>query len=449
MVIKKNGRLLCLLIVILILTGIGCRAVQELEVQPGATGSPPVTTTPIRVDCSNLGSTWAGGTAVQGQDGIGYDVSGCVRQSNYSRAEIVKPAERDVAQWSEARCNDGTPFGFWVQLSPEGIDRDWVIYLRGGGFCDDRSTSCAQRSKHLTTSLTEPDGSLIGFQGAGLFHRNPEKNPTFYADNYVIAQYCSSDAWSGSTIKLRPTTANPEGWYFSGRENVKAMLEILTQRYGLDDADEKTRILFAGSSAGGIGVETNADIAAERFPQIARDGRLKLVNDGGYIVDFDDPLHRPGNSDLSVRDLVAANYEFWGSSHNPLCETAQRTNGEEPGLCFLGAVNYPYLTQSEPQGLGLPVLVQLSTLDSSALQLHGLMNLNDPQIQPAIENWRTSALRDLKQVNWLFSGGTHAYHTVLLDTQAIQMGPGENTFYKLLTLFWEGGAPVRLIFGNP
>jgi hypothetical protein len=366
-----------------------------------------------------------------------------------TRLEVVKPAERDPVQWAGARCNDGTPFGFWVQLAPGRASDDWIIYLRGGGFCDDLSSGCAERSNHLTTTLTETDRSSVAFQGAGIFLRNPEKNPQFYNANYIIAQYCSSDAWSGATAQRRPNSANPEGWYFSGRVNVEAMFESLSQRYGLDDANKNTRILFAGSSAGGIGVEVNADTAARLFPNAAGAGRLKILNDGGLIVNYDDPLHRPGNAPVPVRDLVVAAYDFWGARHNPICEADQIQKGEHPGLCFLGSVNYRTLTEPEPEGLGLPYLVQLSSLDSSALQLHGLLDLDNPDNREAIEAWREAALSDLKQVEWLFSGGSRPYHTLLLDNQAIQMGPGEYTFYQLLALFWDGGEAVRLVFGNP
>jgi hypothetical protein len=49
--------------------------------------------------------------------------------------ETVEPAIRD-ARWATARCNDGTPFDFNLKFAPQ-RSKVWVVYLAGGGACDD------------------------------------------------------------------------------------------------------------------------------------------------------------------------------------------------------------------------------------------------------------------------------------------------------------------------
>ncbi len=227
------------------------------------------------------------------------------------------------------------------------------------------------------------------------------------------------------------------------------MIEILIQRYGLDDSNAQTRVLFAGSSAGGIGVEVNADTLARLLPRAAAAQRVKLLNDGGFIPDFDDPAYRPGDADVPMRELIVAAYDFWGSALNPLCESGRKQADEHPGRCFLSAVVHPYITQPPPDGLGLPLLIQYSSIDRYAIDLHGIDDPKDPADDAALERWRATTLKSLEGMDWVFSGGERPYHTILTSNEKLQMGPPGQTFLKVLADFWEGGAPVQIIFGNP
>jgi len=198
------------------------------------------------VECPTLGATWTAGTADRRSDGTGYDVSTCVRgEMPLPKAEMVKPAERDPERWAAARCNDGTPFAIEVQLSPISLTQereihDWVIFLKGGGFCDDNAISCQGRPPSLRSTPPAGDRTIVDFpKSAGIFNRDSGRNSTFHEANFVHAYYCSSDMWSGATAERRETVADPAGWYFSGRLNVAAMIEALQERYGLDDGNPR------------------------------------------------------------------------------------------------------------------------------------------------------------------------------------------------------------------
>lgn len=426
-------------------SSITATAIEIPTAIPSPTFTPPALPA---IPCSELGGLWTGGTAAPRADGSGYDVSGCERPVPMRQAEMVKPAERDAERWGAARCNDGTPFGFSLQLSPSGQSREWVIFLEGGGFCDDNALSCSTRGKKLSSTPKADDRSSVTIEQRGIFNRDASRNPTFYDANFVFAHYCSSDGWSGATAEKRPTQADPGGWYFSGRLNVRAMIEILIQRYGLDDADPQTRVLFAGSSAGGIGVEVNADTLAGLLPRAAAEGRLRLLDDGGFIPDFDDPAYRPGEADVPIRELIIAGYDFWGAKLNPMCEAAQKQTGEHPGRCFLSAVVYPYIA-NQSSGLGLPLLIQYSSIDQYAIELHGIDDRSDPADAAALERWRANTLAELEGIAWVFSGGARPYHTVLLSDEKMHIGPEGKTFIEVLARFWGSGAPERVIFGNP
>jgi hypothetical protein len=405
------------------------------------------TSTPS-VNCTSLGSTWTGGVAFMTARGV-YDVSGCTRPTSGIKAETVKPAARDANQWSGARCNDGTPFSISMQLSPFGASNDWVVFLQGGAFCDDNVGLCSARDHSLTTTSPQPDRALTNLQASsGIFSRNANTNPALYTANFVYAMYCSSDAWSGATTVRRPTTGSPNGWYFSGRINVHALFEILAQRYGLDDTNPATRVLFAGESAGAAGVQTNADLAVDVLPNTAQNGRLKLVGDAGFLVPFEYPNYPPGNSTMTLEETLKQGYGFWGAQTLQLCEQAQIQAGEHPGKCFFSGVNYQYISEAPPQGLGLPVLQATSSIDSFYLQVFHI-DTNNPADLPALNSWRTLVLNTMTGMDWVFSGGDHAYHVILIPGESWSYGPPGDSFREVLGRFWQGMTPERVIFGNP
>ncbi|MDO8452039.1 MAG: pectin acetylesterase-family hydrolase [bacterium] len=393
------------------------------------------------ISCSELGSVWRSGTGVCMTDESGYDVSSCVASG---KGEMVKPAERDPKRWATARCNDGTPFGFEVELSDSG-SKDWVLYLQGGGFCDDDIIPCRERSEQLRSSPKPQDKAGAPLAQEGILGRTKATNPTFAQANHVFAYYCSSDGWSGATASKHANSASQGGWYFSGRLNVAAMTELLKMSYGLDDTNKETTVLLTGGSAGGAGAMANADNLASLLPKTAKRGALKILNDAGHIPDFDNPNYRPKNSTLSVRDALVKATSFWGSRLNPLCENAHPGN---PGECFFTDIVHSYISDPPPKGLGLPFMLQASSIDSFVMGLHGIDNAT--RDKKAIEEYRGNALASFRGIDWVFSGGEKPYHMTLLKDgpQGWHMGPNGDTLEELVTRFWEGKPPKQVLFGN-
>ena len=278
-----------------------------------------------------------------------------------------------------------------------------------------------------------------------LFSSNPSSNPSLHNANKVWAFYCSSDVWSGDTVGKRPTTADPEGWYFSGRSNVRAMFEVLKTSHGLDDADPSTRILYAGGSAGGEGVQATADIASKLLSRTARGGRLKLLNDAGSVFVYDDPDHRFARTDSTFKEVLMLAYDFWGSKLNPLCQRQARRAQIPVAECFDEVVVHPYIVEPRPYGLGLPLFVQHSSIDGFQVKVH---DIDEPE---DLEFFRNTILERFDEVpwTWLFSGGSFSYHVVTIRDDHWTMGPEGNSFRDVLTRYWEGAPPEIVIYGNP
>jgi hypothetical protein len=386
--------------------------------------------------CAAIGATWRDGMAACRADCSGWDVSQCVRADPTSW-EAVEPAVRDP-RWAKARCNDGTPFDFNVQLAAEPT-KVWVIHLDGGGACDDLAAPCSGRDRVLTTTSPQVDRELWVMPGAGIASRDATINPTA---NYVRATYCSSDQWLGGMTDRRPSTGDPAaGWHFAGHTNVAALLAVITERYGLDDSDPETEVLFSGSSAGAVGAHSNAALVEEALPASVARRHVRLLIDAGWQFDWIDPDPAPPDffiAEATVRDALVWQHawEFWGATADPACEAAV----VEPSTCLEGPVWYPHVAAR------LPVLIQQSLTDVAFAGSHRI----DAAQPAALAAWREQSKASLVGVGWLFSGDA-PYH-VLADPVfgdffgGLATGPAGSTLRDVLGRFWADGAPERVEF---
>jgi hypothetical protein len=389
------------------------------------------------VDCTALTASWSAGTAPCREDCTGYDVDGCTVTEPAPLFEVVKPAGRDPERWGLARCNDGTPFTFAVRMPVEHTDT-WVFSLQGGGFCDDYSTPCEGRETELTTTFGEPDGQRFPADVGGIGSTDPTTNPAFHDAVFVYAFYCTSDLWAGRGEVRTPTTAAPAGgWYFAGRHAVDAMLDILVGRYGLDDSDASTRVLFSGFSAGGFGVALNADQVVDALPNASADGRVKLLIDGGWITeDWDEPTARFGLATTGDRDVMRTFFEDFPLTPGSVCEASVT----HPGDCAFGPLYHPVLTDPPPGGLGLDVMIQQSLTDDVLASIHAITD------DPAMVNaYAEAQLASLEDVTWLFAS-YRSYHVVSIWDESWTVGDPPDTFREVLLRFWEGETPQRVIY---
>ncbi|MBA2322381.1 MAG: hypothetical protein H0V89_14650 [Deltaproteobacteria bacterium] len=387
---------------------LGCGAEPEPEAPA------PIDRTSCVLPCTEMGPEWGGGKTQCNADGTP-DTTRCVPAGQILEevATGVKPAERDAARWANARCNDGTPFSYLLRRTES---KTWVVVFEGGFFCDDEKVPCATRKPRLTTTLPVDAGSRSAMQDDGVFSRKPEVNPTFHQANLVGAQYCSSDLWTGEDTERRPTSGSPEGWFFAGRHNARALIEGVVAD-GLDDADPETRVLVVGHSAGGAGVVANLDTIAELLPQTVKAGRLKMVLDGSWVP--------PQPTDEKL-----PNGAKWGALH-PACHADAVKAKQAPARCVYGPKWWPYVEKS-----GIPVLVQIAGLDATQAPIFGVKG---PE---ALEAWKADLRASLEGVPWVFSGGKR-YHTLALDPEFVQPST-DGSFREVLTRFWEGKPPERL-----
>ncbi len=290
---------------------------------------------------------------------------------------------RVTVEGSGARCNDGSPPIVWIEpaTDPEHAD-DWVLYLQGGGGCDDQA-SCEERwcgasdvggPRHMSSSWSAERRS-----GDGLFADDP-RDPT-RAWNKVFLHYCSSDYWVGTApapVTLRNGAPDLSLW-FQGHEVLLAQLDALDAGARSDDGlaevpslADAERVLAVGSSAGGWGLIHHLDLLAERY-----DGAwVRGVVEG--TSGLDRTLLPPDvryQADLRLDVTVAFVQPIWRPWYEPDCVGVTCS---DTFLLYTEAITTPYVVRHDLRdghflevqaALGLPEDLSTAMMSDTALRI--------------------------------------------------------------------------------
>jgi len=358
--------------------------------------------------CNDVAGVWdAGSDAVCAADGRRWDTTQCRAavdgQPTTHRIETVYPRQRDPWRWKHARCNYEGDFVFEVYMN-ETPTNTWEIVLEGGGQCFlDSMDDCGTRELwkvapyKATTDPYEPyppDGSLR----SGNANREYSIPGIVRNANVVYTNYCSSDLWTGTNVDEtfevtyrdpRTNTDVRKPWVFTGRHNVRAMLDTLVERYGLDDGDPNLQVHFRGQSAGGVGSINNAWVLERYLPNAAGSHRIMVSSWQGFAPpdwnptwysDFQNPndfwvAGIPGLTGQGANDLSTG---VWQSELMPACV------GDRPAAlaseCFHASRLYEYVANEpteSPAGLGMPLMVFQNRDDLVWTGLIGMEPLGD------------------------------------------------------------------------
>ncbi len=286
------------------------------------------------------------------------------------------------AKYPLALCNDGTPGAYVFRPGVGGGAKRWIIYLEGGGLCGD-AASCKLRydtTPFYMTSSGTTDGQVYPTLLEGLKSTDMAVNPDFRDANLVQLYYCSSDTWSGDRAGdgALPTD-NLGRWHFRGRSIISAVLaELLPQ--GLATAEE---VLLTGSSAGAIGVVSNADDVRQALPAAVR---YVAMMDAGFFInypDFDSKTNLESTAMPTMRELeLTSAVAAWGGRGDASCEAAATDSAAHTrcrsvyDVLRAGYVQTPlFIRQSVYDMVQLKMLVPVPPQDAAgkaALKAYGL-----------------------------------------------------------------------------
>ncbi len=266
-----------------------------------------------------------------------------------------------------AVCNDGsTPIFFYRRGTGDGVNK-WVVWFKGGFNCSDEAT-CKARTRDLTGSgfwlrRDLSSGLDEDNRADGIFSNQRANNPDFYNWNHVYMVYCSSDNWTGTR------SASPEtfGFHFRGHDIVNAIMDALQDPdiVGVPNLAQATHILFAGSSAGGVGLRANIDRLAKQFNR----ADVRAVGDAGIGASVD------ASRAALIATMLKTEYDLW---RPVLDESCVATNQAQPWTCTSGA----FLIQNNH--LSTPLFNRMDQIDPVILGTLQL-NLRERQDRPLIE----------------------------------------------------------------
>ena len=243
-------------------------------------------------------------------------------------AEYVDLSLLDSDKYPNAKCLDGTTAGFYFQeaSSPE-QSKKFVIYLNGGGECDNEPACLSAMGTKLGSSKYfkkqyEASGWYLGSD-------NCKHNRDFCEWNHIFNPYCSQDLHSG-----QQTEPNEWGVHFAGHHIQEAIMDELEDRLSV-----ATDIMVTGASAGGLGVWMTVDWVAKRYPQ-ARVTGVSIAGLYFYASYYTGP-HAIGPSSMADfrEEAFPTTYALYNAHVDEDCAKAL----PDPSACMLLNNSLPYI----------------------------------------------------------------------------------------------------------
>jgi len=177
------------------------------------------------------------------------------------------------ADTSGAVCLDGSTPGYYLRRGSGKGNKNWIIYLQGGAWCETEET-CLHRSRmHLGSSLFfKPLGNP-----GGILSNNSKENPEFYDWNVAYLPYCDGSSFSGN--RSEPVQFKGSLLYFRGLRILDSTIAELLSDTNLKEA---SHVIFSGTSAGGLAVMLHADFVRSKLPKKVN---FRALADSGFFLD--------------------------------------------------------------------------------------------------------------------------------------------------------------------
>lgn len=240
----------------------------------------------------------------------------------------------------KARCLDGSNAGYYFQKGNDENKNKYIIYLNGGGECD-QETSCKNQ-------LTGPLGSSKYFSsstdasGWYLASDNCDVNPDFCGWNHIFDPYCTQDLHSGQVTE---PTEETWGLYFSGHNVLEAILDDLDNKKDKNNLSllNATEIIVHGMSAGGIGVWMNVDYVAKRYPS----AKVTAMTVAGhyFYATYYEGINKTSSSGMSDfrKEAWDRTYHLYDAYVDEDCKKYHENMNESPGACMLSNNSLPFI----------------------------------------------------------------------------------------------------------
>lgn len=298
------------------------------------------------------------------------------------------------------RCNDGTPYGYYINPGVGAEANNWLIFFRGGNACTD-AEGCATRWATNKIFMRQWKSVVPGYNPsydgeAGMYltgaqaGRYSRSEPTnlFRDWTWVHLHYCSSDVYTGTRLG----TDDPSGFWFRGHAITMAVIEELldgvdASSVGVDvpSLSDAAQVVVGGGSAGSVGARHNMDRIASMIAERNAATSVKGLLDAAIDV--------PVLPRTPPRDGVPTPNELWGAEGNVdqdcleahvdnpiLCTSAPHALNGDGGASLLGLADGGHLGvpgMNELKGVE-GVFTYMAELDALARTTNGVAGLCVP-----------------------------------------------------------------------
>ena len=305
-------------------------------------------------------------------------------------------AQGNYMKWNKisdqkALCNDFTQAGYFFRENPK--SRKWFVYLESGGFCvsgntcnrrftnsnfrdgdllsnfnvrETWSSNCGAAEANgtfnissdsdcsrkrvispLMTSLSRyaPTEGDFTIEGKDFLSTDPVSNPQYHNYNHVLVPYCSSDLWLGNDdenirgddFRFNPDATSSIQFTFRGARIVRSTItDLIKHDHSLINA---TEIVFAGSSAGGIGIINHMKWIREKVSNLTTSPgnmpHMSAILDSSWFVDFRESISKllteeaqrsNQDSDNATMNNIEDNKLFQSISETETCQVTSATS---------------------------------------------------------------------------------------------------------------------------
>ncbi|GBG74813.1 hypothetical protein CBR_g19325 [Chara braunii] len=194
-----------------------------------------------------------------------------------------------------AVCADATPAGYYIR-NYTGITK-WVIFLEGDPNVVEEQfvVSRSKVRRRYAMSSTGWGPTLSGYLMVSPYST---ENPTFYGFNHVLLRYCSQDFWMGDVSSSEVNGTGTMRGFRILQETLEDIREL----------ERATDIVFAGNSAGAIGVMKHANwmyqyLRSSRFRAASSASpSLKIMLDSPFLIEHGGMLNAARDSIQPIID---------------------------------------------------------------------------------------------------------------------------------------------------
>ena len=179
-----------------------------------------------------------------------------------------------------AVCLDGSTPGYYLKKGSGGGSKKWIIYLQGGAWCDSKEACLIRSQMHLGSSLFFKPILNPG----GILSTKKEDNPKFYNWNVAFLPYCDGSSFSGN--RSNPVQVGGSLLYFRG---FRILDSTISELLSVTSLKHSKRVVFSGTSAGGLAVMLHADFIRSKLPKKVH---FRALSDSGFFLDTPSRKHR-------------------------------------------------------------------------------------------------------------------------------------------------------------